>query len=376
MHSCVRIDADRTQVWNAAGKKPGVCDLMARSFNPEAKVWRGSELPTKNKACRCWELRWATLIICQLNCKRFWKTTHLLAADPELTRLPIGVASVAPLLQPTGKLSVARVASRRTPEVCPCWVKRERGRNARQNTMRHLHRMATVAAVNHDWTVSGDHRIDHDRTCPSNLPNMLASGLEFPEGVCLPWSVLLPRVLRGWSASRQTSFAIWICRPNPLDMRRLEVVRPFRGAAGLGHHSYCDGSPQPKPFWLKPFWLKPFGFKPFLFKPVSACAGQELFQLALVIPVKTNLDGPQSEVCVGGRPPAGSVEDDHERSTASICEVGETQFTVSRVFHPEGRSFRSLGRSVWNPPKCNGNQCFPTRYLQRRVRGLGSSNLF
>ena len=24
------------------------------------------------------------------------------------------------------------------------------------------------------------------------------------------------------------------------------------------------------------------------------------------------------------------MEDDHERSTASICEVGETQFTVSR----------------------------------------------
>ena len=41
--SCVRIDGGKTQVWNAAGQKPGVCDAMdqvARSLNPEAKVWR------------------------------------------------------------------------------------------------------------------------------------------------------------------------------------------------------------------------------------------------------------------------------------------------------------------------------------------------
>ena len=46
--------------------------------------------------------------------------------------------------------------------------------------------------------------------------------------------------------------------------------------------------------------------------------------------VKTNFNGSQSEVCVGRRSPTGSVEDDLKMSTPSICEVGETQFTVSR----------------------------------------------
>ena len=55
MHSCVRIDGGKTQVWNAAGQKPGVCDAMdqvARVLNPEAKVWRGSELPTHKQGMK------------------------------------------------------------------------------------------------------------------------------------------------------------------------------------------------------------------------------------------------------------------------------------------------------------------------------------
>ena len=44
VHSCVRIDGGQTQVWNAAGQKPGVCDVMdqvARVLNPEAKSLEG-----------------------------------------------------------------------------------------------------------------------------------------------------------------------------------------------------------------------------------------------------------------------------------------------------------------------------------------------
>ena len=55
VHSCVRIDGGKTQVWNAAGQKPGVCDAMdqvARGLNPEAKVWRGSELPTHKQGMK------------------------------------------------------------------------------------------------------------------------------------------------------------------------------------------------------------------------------------------------------------------------------------------------------------------------------------
>ena len=55
VHSCVRIDGGKTQVWNAAGPKPGVCDAMgqvARGLNPEAKVCRGSELPTQKQGMK------------------------------------------------------------------------------------------------------------------------------------------------------------------------------------------------------------------------------------------------------------------------------------------------------------------------------------
>ena len=55
VHSCVRIDGGKTQVWNAAGQKPGVCEAMdqvARGLNPEANVWRGSELPTHKQGIK------------------------------------------------------------------------------------------------------------------------------------------------------------------------------------------------------------------------------------------------------------------------------------------------------------------------------------
>ena len=94
-----------------------------------------------------------------------------------------------------------------------------------------------------------------------------------------------------------------------------------------------------------------------------------------VVSVNTNFDGAQPQVCVGGRPPTSGVEDNSERSTSSIGEVGETQFTVSRFeafagTQEAGPPVSNQGRSV-RPvlcPKCNGNQCFPTRLLQRRAR--------
>ena len=80
--------------------------------------------------------------------------------------------------------------------------------------------------------------------------------------------------------------------------------------------------------------------------------------------------GRNPQVCVGGRPPTSGVEDNSERSTSSIGEVGETQFTVSRFeafagTQEAGPPVSTQGRSV-RPvlcPKCNGNQCFPTRPL-------------
>ena len=51
----VRINSGKTQVWNAAGRKPLVCEAMdriAQAQNPEAKVWRGSEVPVDRQGVK------------------------------------------------------------------------------------------------------------------------------------------------------------------------------------------------------------------------------------------------------------------------------------------------------------------------------------
>ena len=51
----VRINSGKTQVWNAAGRKPLVCEAMdriAQVQNPEAKVWRGSEVPVDRQGVK------------------------------------------------------------------------------------------------------------------------------------------------------------------------------------------------------------------------------------------------------------------------------------------------------------------------------------
>ena len=47
-HSRIRIHGGKTQVWNMSGTRPAGCDLLeriAQQSDPEARVWRGSELP-------------------------------------------------------------------------------------------------------------------------------------------------------------------------------------------------------------------------------------------------------------------------------------------------------------------------------------------
>ena len=51
----VRINSGKTQVWNAAGRKPLVYEAMdriAQAQNPEAKVWRGSEVPVDRQGVK------------------------------------------------------------------------------------------------------------------------------------------------------------------------------------------------------------------------------------------------------------------------------------------------------------------------------------
>ena len=47
-HAGIRIHGGKTRVWNSAGVKPDICDALqriAQASDPNAQVWRGSELP-------------------------------------------------------------------------------------------------------------------------------------------------------------------------------------------------------------------------------------------------------------------------------------------------------------------------------------------
>ena len=48
-HSRIHIHVGKTQVWNAAGVRPPACDQLerlAQVSDPEARVWKGSDIPT------------------------------------------------------------------------------------------------------------------------------------------------------------------------------------------------------------------------------------------------------------------------------------------------------------------------------------------
>ena len=54
-HCRIRIHVGKTQVWNAAGIRPPACDMLeriAQASDSEARVWRGSEVPTSERGVR------------------------------------------------------------------------------------------------------------------------------------------------------------------------------------------------------------------------------------------------------------------------------------------------------------------------------------
>ena len=55
VHSSIRIDGGKTQVWNGAGQKPAICEVLdrvAQAADPGAKVWRGSEVPPNQQGLK------------------------------------------------------------------------------------------------------------------------------------------------------------------------------------------------------------------------------------------------------------------------------------------------------------------------------------
>ena len=54
-HSRIRIHEGKTQVWNSGGERPEFCDVLervAQATDPEARVWRGSGMPTSEQGIR------------------------------------------------------------------------------------------------------------------------------------------------------------------------------------------------------------------------------------------------------------------------------------------------------------------------------------
>ena len=54
-HSRIHIHVGETQVWNAAGVRPPTCDQLerlAQVSDPEARVWKGSDIPTVEQGVR------------------------------------------------------------------------------------------------------------------------------------------------------------------------------------------------------------------------------------------------------------------------------------------------------------------------------------
>ena len=54
-HSRIHINIGKTQVWNAAGIRPPACDELERTAqltDPDARVWKGSGLPTSEQGVR------------------------------------------------------------------------------------------------------------------------------------------------------------------------------------------------------------------------------------------------------------------------------------------------------------------------------------
>ena len=54
-HCGIQVHVGKTKIWNRAGNRPAVCDVLeriARTVNPRAKVWRGSQLPTVERGIK------------------------------------------------------------------------------------------------------------------------------------------------------------------------------------------------------------------------------------------------------------------------------------------------------------------------------------
>ena len=106
VHSSIRIDGGKTQVWNGAGVKPAICEVLtAQAADPEAKVWKGSEVPPNQQGLRILEspVRPPRVCCCSVG-EEIAETRDPHSKDPSRARFTIGMVDPVALRQCQGKL--------------------------------------------------------------------------------------------------------------------------------------------------------------------------------------------------------------------------------------------------------------------------------
>ena len=91
-HAKIRVHEGKTHIWNLAGIKPEICDVLQRAAElakPGARVWRGSEVPAEEQGIKVLGTAFYGSLTCsRRGCCSF--TVHQLVAS-HATRVCFGV---------------------------------------------------------------------------------------------------------------------------------------------------------------------------------------------------------------------------------------------------------------------------------------------
>ena len=106
IHACSRINNGKTKVWNAAGHKPAVCEVLdrvAQADDPDANVWRGSEVATERQGLLLLGAPLGHPDFVAAAPKDVGGTRAVSVTHPELTRYAGSLAPLGPLRQRSGE---------------------------------------------------------------------------------------------------------------------------------------------------------------------------------------------------------------------------------------------------------------------------------
>ena len=99
-HARIRVRGGETHIWNRAGTKPQVCDILQRQAEEILKQGSGEgpKSPPQNRGSKCWGTPLGSRRLCQptfgTDPAEAQKT---LEQNPHTSRRPISMASLAPL---------------------------------------------------------------------------------------------------------------------------------------------------------------------------------------------------------------------------------------------------------------------------------------